>query len=136
MIDSFNIGVAAEFYAASILIELGYDVLLPFDRRGKYDLAAIDKKGKLLKFQVKRANWVSPKHTTSSYLRVQTTSKGTPYYKKDCDYFLFVCPEKRVWMVPTENLLGFKVITLDKKVATNRNWDTDQRFPSEKYRII
>ena len=136
MIDSFNIGVAAEFYAASVLIELGYDVLLPFDRRGKYDLAAVNKNGDFLKFQVKRANWVIPGHTTSFYLRVQTASKGVSYTKKDIDYFLFVCPDKRMWMVPVEEVNSYRVLTLDKRVTSDRNWSTPQRFQQERFRVI
>lgn len=96
MIDSFNIGVAAEFYAASVLIEIGYDVLLPFDRRGKYDLAAVNKEGVFLKFQVKRANWVTP----------------------------------------VEEINNFRVITLDKRVTSERSWSTTKRFQQEKFRII
>lgn len=41
MIDSFNIGVSSEMIAAGVLIKNGWDMLLPFDRRGKYDLAGI-----------------------------------------------------------------------------------------------
>lgn len=134
MIDSFNIGVAAEFLAASVLIELGYDVLLPFDRHGKYDLAAV-KDGRFLKFQVKRANWISPPHTTSEYLRVQTQSKGIAYTKDDIDYFLFVDPARRVWMVPVEDING-RILTLDKKIYGKRSWSTGQRFQSERYQIV
>ena len=57
MIDSFNLGVAAEFLAASILIEKGYEVFLPFDRRGKSDLL-IFKDNIFSRVQVKRALWV------------------------------------------------------------------------------
>lgn len=134
IIDPFNLGVAAEFLAASVLIEQGCDVLLPFDRRGKYDLVGIKDKG-LKKFQVKRANWIRPQHTTSEYLRVQTQSKGVKYTKEDIDYFLFVCPEKRVWMVPVEIVNEYKIITLDKRVKNERNWSTEKRFESERYQI-
>ena len=134
MIDSFNIGVAAEFFAASVLIELGYDMLLPFDRRGKYDLAGI-KDGILYKFQVKRANWVNPLHTTSSYLRVQTQSKGQKYTKEDIDYFLFVSPERHLWMIPVEEINELRIVTLDKRVKNERNWSTNKRFESERYLI-
>ncbi len=133
MIDSFNIGVAAEFYAASVLIELGYDVLLPFDRRGKYDLAAIAPDKSFLKFQVKRANWIKPHHTTSEYLRVSTASKGVAYTKEDIDYFLFVAPDKRVWKVPVEEVCNMRVVTLDKRASEVKSWSTDKRFKSEEY---
>lgn len=136
MIDSFNIGVAAEMYAASVLIEKGYDVLLPFDRRGKYDLAGIGPDKEFVKFQVKRANWIKPPHTTSGYLRVQTASKGVSYTKEDIDYFIFVCPERRVWMVPVEELLNKRTVILDKRVTNKINWKTDQRFKEENYRIV
>lgn len=134
MIDPFNIGVAAEFFAASVLIEKGHDVLLPFNRRSKYDLASM-KDGEFYKFQVKRANWVSPPNTTSKYLRVQTQSKGIKYEKEDIDYFLFVCPERRMWMVPVEEVNHFRIITLDKRVQNERNWSTSARFESERYLI-
>lgn len=133
-IDPFNLGVAAELYAASVLIDLGYDVLLPFDRRGKYDLAGYCD-GKLNKFQVKRANWISPPHTTSQYLRVQTQSKGIPYTEEDIDYFLFVCPERRMWMVPVNEVNSYRILTLDKRTANERNWSTRNRFQSEHYLV-
>lgn len=134
-IDSFNLGIASEFLAAAVLIEKGYDMLLPFDRRGKYDLAGI-KDGVLYKFQVKRASWVKPPHTTSEYLRVQTQSKGVKYTKDDIDYFLFVCPDRRLWMVPVEAVNDYKVLTIDKKVNNGtRNWSTVQRFRSEDYLV-
>lgn len=135
MIDSFNSGVAAEFFAASVLIEKGYDVLLPFDRRGKYDLAAISPTGKFLKFQVKKAAWSSPSHTTSEYLRVQTASKGTNYTKDDIDYFLFVCPERRLWMVPVELLLSKQTVMLDKRVVSERSWTTNESFNASDYLV-
>ena len=120
--------------AAGVLIKKGWDVLLPFDRRGKYDLAGIYD-NKLYKFQVKTAGWCKPKHTTSEYLRVQTRSKGQKYVPEEVDYFLFVCPDMRVWMVDVEAVNNFKVITLDKRVTSARNWKTKQRFESERYQI-
>ena len=134
MIDSFNIGVSSEMIAAGVLIKNGWDMLLPFDRRGKYDLAGI-KDNKLNKFQVKTAGWCKPAHTTSEYLRVQTRSKGQIYVPEEIDYFLFVCPDMRVWMVPVEAVNKFKVITLDKRTANDRNWTTTRRFESEHYLI-
>ena len=109
-------------------------MLLPFDRRGKYDLAGVWE-GQFFKFQVKTAGWVKPKHTTSEYLRVQTRSKGQKYIPEEVDYFLFVCPEMRVWMVDVPAVNNFRVITLDKKVTNERNWSTKQRFKSERYQI-
>lgn len=135
MIDSFNSGVAAELYAASVLMGLGYDTLLPFDRRGKYDLAAVSPDGDFMKFQVKKATWTKPSHTTSSYLRVQTASKGVNYTSKDVDFFLFVAPDNRVWMVPVEVLLDKQIITLDKVAISNRTWSTKDRFPAEEYLV-
>jgi hypothetical protein len=135
MIDSFNSGVAAEFLAASVLIDLGYDVLLPFDRRGKYDLAAITPDGKFVKFQVKKATWFKPLHTTSSYLRVQTASKGVKYSEKDIDYFLFVCPERRVWMIPVDIICHKQTLMLDKRTFSKRTWKTNEHFDAESYRI-
>lgn len=134
MIDSFNIGVSSEMIAAGVLIKNGWDMLLPFDRRGKYDLAGI-KEGELKKFQVKTASWWSRKDTTSVYLRVQTKSKGQKYLPEDIDYFLFVCPDMRVWMVPIDRLQDYSVVTLDKRVKNARNWSTERRFESEHYLI-
>lgn len=133
-IDSFNLGVAAEFLAASIFIELGYEVFLPFNRRGKADLIIL--KDKIFsKIQVKRANWVQPKHTTSKYLRVMTSSHGVNYSKEDIDYFAFVDDIHRMWLVPMEIIKDNKIITLDKKTTSKRNWTTNARFKSEDYLI-
>lgn len=110
-------------------------MLLPFDRRGKYDLAVIAPDKSFLKLQVKKATWSKPKHTTSEYLRVQTASKGILYTKEDIDYFLFVCPEKRIWMIPVEVLCHKQTVMLDKKISSGRSWKTNDGFDAKSYQI-
>lgn len=51
------------------------------------------------------------------------------------DYFFFVDEVKRAWMVPVEELTDKIIVTLDKKVMSNRNWTTDEAFDSERYRV-
>jgi len=133
-IDSFNLGVASEFIVAGVLIEQGYDVLLPFDRRGKYDLVII-KDGQFKKVQVKRANWTNPPHTTSKYLRVMTSSRGVIYTPEDIDLFAFLDCDKRVWLVPVEEVGDKKIISLDKITTSDRNWTTKERFEAERWLI-
>lgn len=134
MVDTYETGVAAELYAASVLMELGWDVLLPMSRTGKYDLAAIDDEGVLKRFQVKRAGWCKAGHTTSEYLRVQLKTKK--YRDDDFDDYIVVDPERRMWVNPFEKVKGKSTIKLDKRTKTNRAWTTKKNFNADLYRVV
>lgn len=115
VIDSFNLGVASEFIVAGFLMEMGYEVFLPFDRRSKQDLLCI-KDNKIQRIQVKRAGWSKSK--SNEYLRVSCASHGVKYSKVDIDLLAVLDPSHRMWLIPIEEISEKQVLILDKIIRT------------------
>lgn len=132
-IDSFNLGTASEFIVAGFLIELGYQVYLPFDRRGKTDLIFY-KDNVLHKAQVKRAGWENNKTKKNNYLRAVCAAHKVFYSKEDVDVFIFIDDSYRMWIIPFSEVGHRKVVILDKRINGN-TFDTKHKFNSEKWRV-
>lgn len=110
-------GVAAEYQAAILLSSIGYAIHWPIDPSSPYDLLA-SKGHDYLKIQVKLARWRKHLKGDNSSLIVdsstpsRSTKKGYSYGDFD---LLCAIDGQRGWLIPFEDCLGRKNLSLDRR---------------------
>ena len=106
------IGEISEAYIIARLIEIGYEVLIPYGDNLRYDLVIEDANGKLWRVQCK-TGWMGHNNsyiefaTASSYYhtRAGRTNYSQRDYQGQIDYFAVYCATTgKIYFVPIENV--------------------------------
>lgn len=104
------IGERSQLHIMAKLIEVGYDVLMPFGDNLRYDLAIEDADGKFYRIQCK-TGWMDEEQTVISFATASSynhtmQNKGWKHYRGQIEYFAVYCPNTRgVYLVPV-NAVG------------------------------
>lgn len=106
------VGEQSEAIIIAKLVELGYNVLLPFGDNQRYDLVIEDADGNFWRIQCK-TGWVESNGayiefaSASSYYhtRAGKTGHGRKDYRGQIEYFAVYCPDLgKVYLVPIDHV--------------------------------
>jgi hypothetical protein len=103
------IGEMSEAYIIAKLIEVGYNVLVPYGDSIRYDLVIEDEDGNFWRVQCK-TGWLDKtrsviKFATASSYNYTMKNKVWKHYRGQCDYFAVYCSETRgVYLLSVEEV--------------------------------
>ena len=106
------IGERSQAYIMAKLLEVGYNILIPYGDNTRYDLVIEDADGQFWRVQCK-TGWIEEDgayiafKTASSYYHTKAgrTSYGRRDYRGQIDYFAVYCPDTgKVYLVPIDHV--------------------------------
>ena len=103
------IGELSQAYIVARLIEIGYNVLVPYGDSIRYDLIIEDENGQFWRVQCK-TGWMDSakaviKFATASSYNYTMKKKVWQHYRGQCEYFAVYCPETRgVYLLPVNEV--------------------------------
>lgn len=103
------IGELSQAYIIAKLIEVGYNVLIPYGDSIRYDLMIEDENGRFWRVQCK-TGWMDKaksviKFATASSYNSTMKNKVWRHYRGQCEYFAVYCPETRgVYLLPVDQV--------------------------------
>lgn len=128
------IGERSEAIIIARLLEVGYDVLMPFGDNLRYDLVIEDADRKLWRVQ-RKTGWMDDgksviKFATASSYNHTMKNKTWKDYRGQCEYFAVYCAEtKRVYLVPVDQVgvtqAMLRVTPTINKQEKNVRWAKD-----------
>ena len=131
------IGERSEAIIIARLLEIGYDVLIPFGDNLRYDLVIEDADRKLWRVQCK-TGWMDTeksviKFATASSYNHTIKNKRWKDYRGQCEYFAVYCAETRgVYLVPVDQVgvtqAMLRVTPTINKQEKNVRWAKDYQL--------
>jgi PD-(D/E)XK endonuclease len=131
------IGERSQAYITAKLLEVGYNVLIPYGDNTRYDLVIEDADGQFWRVQCK-TGWVENDgayiafKTASSYYHTKAgrTSHGRRDYRGQVEYFAVYCPDTgKVYPVPIDHVgtasANLRLLPTGNKQEKNVRWAKD-----------
>lgn len=102
-------GTITETKVILCLLELGYNIFIPYGDGSKVDIVIQDTEGSLFKVQVKTTRVEGIVEIFNAYSTSRTRStidsgKKVKYTKKDIDYFSTIDNKGNVYLIPVEEV--------------------------------
>tara|TARA_R100000655_G_C2942914_1_gene185992 strand:+ start:452 stop:841 length:390 start_codon:yes stop_codon:yes gene_type:complete len=110
VLSTYNKGAVSEYRAAAYFGEQGYEIFWNPTNGLRYDFIAFGDEG-AIKVQVKTASWLN--QNGSKYLRASIRPKR-PYKKGDFDFLVLVAPDRRLWVIPYDDVPKRSYVYLER----------------------
>lgn len=128
------IGEMSEAYIIAKLIEVGYNVSIPYGDSIRYNLVIEDENGRFSRVQCK-TGWLNKtqsviKFATASSYNSTMKNKVWKHYRGQCDYFAVYCPETRGVYLLAVNQVGLTQAML-RLVPTANNQEQGVRWAKD-----
>jgi hypothetical protein len=131
------IGELSQAYIVARLIEIGYNVLVPYGDNLRYDLIIEDSEEKLQRVQCK-TGWIEGDGayiefaTASTYYHTKAgrTGHGRKDYQGQIEYFAVYCPAiRKIYLVPVDQV--GKTSAMLRLLPTKNNQEKGVRWASD-----
>jgi hypothetical protein len=129
------IGERSQAHIIARLLDVGYNVLMPYGDNTRYDVVIEDADGQFLRVQCKtgRSNGEYIEVAPASlyyHTRAGRTTHGSKSYHGQVDYFAVFCPETRgVYLIPVDHAgvsqMSLRLVPTKNKQEKNVRWAQD-----------